>query len=284
VLLMQGDLGGARRYYQESLDIRREIGNWPYAALSLIQLGRALEAQGDLPGAWKEYEEAEAVSRKIDDPAATASAIDSKGMLLYEQGDLSRARETFERALEISEPVKDERVYGNTLLGLAAVLEDEGDLPGARERVTEARTSWASSGNKVDAARSQLALAELSLAEGRPQDAEATVRQVLQDPQTAKTGPISLARALLVRALLAEGRVAAAQQELGAAGLVGQYPGSARQLSMAVARFEAASGKPDAMAEAAKRLQAVLAHATQGGYVRDQFEARLAVGEVQLRR
>jgi serine/threonine protein kinase/DNA-binding winged helix-turn-helix (wHTH) protein/tetratricopeptide (TPR) repeat protein len=288
VRMMQGDLGGAKRLYEHSLAIRRKIGNQPYVVLSMLQLGRDLEAGGDLPGALKECEEAEIVSRETD-AADGALAVNSKGVVLYEQGYLVRARKAFEYGLEISRPVQDKRIYENAL-ELGTVLSEQGDLSGAREALEEGLAGWASLGGKVDVARARLALAALSLEDRHPKDAETVARQVLQNLSAANTpGPTPGARMLLIRALVAEGKAAEAQQEFNRGPLAQYNPNTdgrllnATQIAITTAEVENASGQPDAATEATKSLNATVVKMAKYGCVPCQFGARLALGQIEIK-
>ena len=76
-------------------------------ATLLSNLGALLDAQGDLAGARPYYERALAVCERVLGPAHpdTANSINNLGYLLRAQGDLAGARPYYERALAVCERV-----------------------------------------------------------------------------------------------------------------------------------------------------------------------------------
>jgi len=139
-------------------------------------------------------------------------------------------------------------------------------------------------GETGNAAAAQVALAELSLEEGHPTEAETTIRNAREVfRKTAQVEDEINADALLLRTLLAKGEIAEASHEMEQAeGLVKQNHDRGMRLDFAIsaARVLAASGD---IAKAKNGLKASLAEAAKYGYVAEQFDARLALGEVEMK-
>jgi hypothetical protein len=94
------------------------------------------------------------------------------------------------------------------------------------------------------------------------------------------------AHLVLARALLSSGKIAEAQSEIGfAAGLVAMSQKRSAHLNFSIvaARVRSASGQTTDYAEAAKTLHRTLSEATKYGYVGYAFEARLALGEIEMK-
>ncbi len=105
LLQAQGDLAGARPYYERALAIRERVlgPEHPDTAGSLNNLGYLLQAQGDLAGARPYYERALAIRERVLGPEHpdTAGSLNNLGYLLQAQGDLAGARPYYERALAV---------------------------------------------------------------------------------------------------------------------------------------------------------------------------------------
>jgi tetratricopeptide (TPR) repeat protein len=103
LLQVQGDLAGARPYYERALSTRVKVlgADHPDTARSLSNLGNLLQVQGDPAGARPYYEHALAIHEKVlgPDHPDTATSLSNLGVLLSELGDSSGARPHYERAL-----------------------------------------------------------------------------------------------------------------------------------------------------------------------------------------
>jgi tetratricopeptide (TPR) repeat protein len=138
LLRAQGDLAGARPYYERALAFSEKALGPDRAdtATSLNNLGALLNAQGDLTGARACLERALAVREKAlgSDHPDTAGSLNNLGYLLQAQGDLAGARPYYERALMIAEKTlgPDHPDAAGSLNNLSHLLQAQGDLAGAR--------------------------------------------------------------------------------------------------------------------------------------------------------
>jgi tetratricopeptide (TPR) repeat protein len=148
LLQAQGDLVGARPYYERALVIYEKVlgPDHPETAVSLNNLGVLLRTHGDLVGARPYYESALAICEKAFGPdhPDTAMSLNNLGYLLQAQGDLVGARPYYERALAIYETARgpDHRDTGMTLNNLGALLYAQGDLAGARPYFERTLAIW----------------------------------------------------------------------------------------------------------------------------------------------
>jgi len=136
---------------------------------------------------------------------------------------------------------------------------------------------------KSNAAATRLQLAALSIEEGNFADGERVAREV-RDEYRKEVHPDDEIGAdiVLLRALNAQKKYKEAEQELENANLLSaksQNVPNRLVLGIAGARIRANAGNPD---EAIQNLVATLRNATKSGFVPDQFEARLAHGEIEL--
>jgi ATP/maltotriose-dependent transcriptional regulator MalT len=205
------------------------------------------------------------------------------------EGDLAQGRKSCEEAVEIARELDDRSSAAHMLIFLGNVLEAQGNLAQASSKYAQAEAIWAGLGQRGDEGTAELSLAQLALVEGQPGKAEATARQVMQDPSvTSKPALKYTAGMVLARALLFEGKIAEAQQVSAAAAsarrpAVGQNARLGQQWSIFTESLRAASGDRNDVAEARKNLEAGLAEATQHGLVQTEFEIRLALGEIEIK-
>ena len=139
LLHAQGDLDGARPYYERALAIREQVRGptHPETARSLNNLGAVLYAQGDLAGTRPYLERALAIREHVLGPThpETALSLNNMGYLLLQaQGDLDGARPYYERALAIWEQVlgPTHPDTARSLNNMGYLLQAQGDLDGAR--------------------------------------------------------------------------------------------------------------------------------------------------------
>lgn len=129
---LQGDLEPARHFLEESLEIRRKLGDRHGIASSVNELGSTAYRRGDYPTARANFEESLAIRRTLDDKRAIAVPLNNLGVLAVEQGDYARARELYEEGLRIFRDLGDKHSVASLLHNLGIVVAQEGDFATAR--------------------------------------------------------------------------------------------------------------------------------------------------------
>ncbi len=287
VLRRQGDLDGAMRMYEQALPLYREFGNKKGIAEAQCEVGQILFKQGDLARARRSFEDAETAAREIKHEWFTSLSLLGLAAVLAEQGDVAGAKESFQRAIAThprnSPP--DALAYAWDQLG--RVLRDEGDLDAARKSAEEAhklRKQLRSSRMAQYLADSELSLASLAIEEGRPSEAEALARKALETYQAAQVPESeAFARVALAKSLLAQGRPGKAKEAIARAVEIAansKFPLLRFPVDITSARVRASMRE---VAEAKKRLEATVAEAKKSGFFRQQLEARLALGETEMK-
>jgi hypothetical protein len=90
----------------------------------------------------------------------------------------------------------------------------------------------------------------------------------------------------LSRALLALGRLPEARRRIERAGAIARESGNPAlqwETAIAAARIQAASGNRSDIGESMRRLEAIVAQAASAGFPDLGLEARLALGEMELK-
>jgi predicted ATPase/class 3 adenylate cyclase len=136
----QGDLVTARSLYEESLAIRRDLGDMPGAAMLLHNLGIVAYYLSDYTAARILDEEALAVFREIGDRFAVGQALNNLAGIASATGDYALARRFLAESVEIQRQLGDKGGIAIALNSLADVLQDEGDHDATRPLLVESLT------------------------------------------------------------------------------------------------------------------------------------------------
>jgi class 3 adenylate cyclase/tetratricopeptide (TPR) repeat protein len=175
----QGRMDEARAMYEESLAIRRELGDRRGEATSLNNLGNLHMYQGRMDEARAMYEESLAIKREIGDRRGEAYSLNNLGNIHWFQGRMDEARVMYEQSLPIF------RQTGNRY-GEAISLNNLGNLHRNQGRMEEARAMYEESlairrelGNRRGEARSLNNLGCLHHHQGRMDEARAMYEESL---------------------------------------------------------------------------------------------------------
>ena len=133
----QGDYATARVLHEESIAIDRELGDRWGVAVSLIHLGGLAMMQGDYSSARAMNEESLAIFRELGDRGHIANALRNLGSLCNQQGQLPAARALYEESLVICRELGDRSGIAWARNGLGVTARQDEDYPAARELFEE---------------------------------------------------------------------------------------------------------------------------------------------------
>jgi tetratricopeptide (TPR) repeat protein len=286
VLSERGDLAGSRRVQEQALAIHRRIGDRGGEAGSLGNIASLLQYQGDLSGARRMHEQALAIFREVAEKGSAAIELNNLATVRLAQGELAEAQALLEEALAIKRETGNRSSVAFSLDDLGEVAAARGDLASARRHYDEAVRIREELGQKVRATESRLALAELSLDEGRASEAEAAARASAEAFRAEKMEDLEGGAWLVVaRALVAQGKAAASREPAREASRLlrsSQDRPTRLALAIALARLEGARDAAAAASVSAK-LRDAAAEAARMGHVALELEARLALAELNAR-
>jgi serine/threonine protein kinase/tetratricopeptide (TPR) repeat protein len=281
---MEGDLRSAKSNYEEALSIERQIGEQALLAQTLNNLSLVIEEQGDAAEAERMLEDAFGLNSKSGDKRALCESLVNLGNLRLNRYGPGRAKDLFTQALQISKDVKNDMTTGSALSGLAAVSAQEGNLAQAHRYDEEALGVRQRLGDGEYIAQSWIEMAELALDEGSPDKAESLATQAALEFQKQKDSDFEArAKALVVEALVKEGKFAEAQTPISDArtwAVKTQDRETLSIINIADSRFDAAAGN---FAQAEKLLGPAIEYAKTGAFGLTEMNARLALGEVELK-
>jgi serine/threonine protein kinase/tetratricopeptide (TPR) repeat protein len=287
VLMEQGDAAGARRAYEESLATTKEIGDKKSHAMALNNLAGVLRDQLDLPGSRRLLAEAMADFREIGEKGGVVRCLENTGIILVDEGKLDEARKKQEEALAIAQEMGNKSLTAYALYLLGEVYADQGNLAAARKSDEQSLKIRKGLGEPRMIGETQLALADLAIKEKQFRGAESSARESAQ--QLEKLNDVddaAFAYYLLARALAAQGKTTDAHAAIDKASALTQKGGDTNiRLRVAVEAgiIGASSGSPINVSEAKKSIQSVLTDATKQNLTGIQLEARLGMGEVEMK-
>jgi DNA-binding winged helix-turn-helix (wHTH) protein/tetratricopeptide (TPR) repeat protein len=283
VELSLGDLTASRQMHEESLKIYREVGNVNDAGLELMNIGIILQQQGELAEARNMYEGSLAMARQAENKANQEMALTNLGELLFESGDLPSSQKAFEEASSLGHEVGEQSVLSYAVVGLGDVLRQEGDLEGARKKYEESLAARNQLGEKETAAQSRVALSLISIEEGKLDEAEHSAREAADEFREQKApADEATAQMVIARVLLARQQTPAARQAIDRA-LALALSSHSRDVHLSAqiiaARIRASSGES---IQSIRDLKEAAAEAHKAGFLEGDFQARLAIGEIEM--
>ena len=279
----QGDLAGAQKLYEEALSIQREIGDKDSQANTLNSIANVLADKGDQAGAKAKYEEALAAFRETGSQFQIAMTMSNIGELYLDQGDLPEAKKMFEQALTIKRNLHNRHSEAYTLSALGDLLLYEDDIPAARKAHEDALAIRTQLGEKGTAAQEALSLARLTLEDGHPEAALEAARKAAVDFHAQNQADYeSAAHTLIALCLLRSGKLAEAKSEIQQAQKMVKTDDHVAHLPVAIASARIATASGD-LATARKILDEALAEATKANLLFSQYDARLALGELEVK-
>ena len=167
----RGEIVQAQTLYNDSLKIKRELGNQLGIATTLHELGRLAHSQGDIPQARRLYDESLEISRAQGGHTKIAGTLHNLAVIAQHQGEIDEARELYRESLEIAKDIGDDNGVAKTLHQLANLASDQGELDEARRLYNESLHIEQRFGNQQGLASSFQALGRLEEDQGNPAEA-----------------------------------------------------------------------------------------------------------------
>lgn len=137
----QGKFAQAREYYQQCPDIFRAMGDRDSEAQSLRNLGGVVLQQGEFAQAREYYQQSLDIACEVGNPEREAEATERLGTVALQTGALSDAREWFEESLATFGELDIQRREARARGLLGAVLLKTGDVEAGRANRTAARST-----------------------------------------------------------------------------------------------------------------------------------------------
>src|SRR5579863_4769 len=302
VLGEQGSLTSARSTLEQAVGLYRQTRDSAGLAGALVDLGRVLGDTGDITGARKDFDESLAVAGGAGDKAAVGQALTAQAGLLLATGDAAAARSKVEEATALSQ-ANDTSGLARAERELGLVLVAQGELDPARSHLERSLELSRQLGEKPSVGESQLPMAQLAVEEGRASDGEKEAQAAVEEFRRERAwDEVVLADAILARTLVDQGRTVDAQQAIEEARALGQrsevvrlplivsevdavvrVAGSAAASASSGTSMAANTGLQAAVEASSESLKSVIAEAKRRGLLNVELEARLALGEMDMK-
>lgn len=285
----EGKLDRAEPLYRQAFDNFVKAGDKKNQLTALVNLADVQYARGNLANAERLYGQGLQIDSSLDlsDPSYF---LYRRADLYLTQGKPQQAREEAEKAIDIIRSHKaDYRNLTSAMMVLAEAEESVSDLAGARKEYQQTMGLRQKLNESDLVQETNLALAELAILEGHPEQVESILAPAIAEFEKEKSEPAEAQAYLTIsRAALIQGKVAEAASALQkATQLVQSTPDPALRLPVAVQKarvFLAQAGdKASALAEVRQQLRTTIATARKLGYYRIELDARQALAEVDLR-
>ena len=280
----QGDNVNAMQHFQEALQMDRELGDQNGAAYDLGNMANVLMAEGEFPAAQRLLEESVKISRRTGEKRALAFALYNLASVRTSLGDLDKAEQVYSESRQVFADAGNKLGETGAISALGDVRLKKGDLTGARKLNEDAIAEREAIGSSAWTAENQMAIAEISLEEGRALEAETALRHVIKDFRAHDDMTSAAeAEALLINSFLAQDKRADAKNAALEAAQLAAKSGdreAAIYAILAQARVHTALGE---ISEAVNSLQMALTNAKKLGIVAAQLEVRLALGETEMK-
>jgi DNA-binding winged helix-turn-helix (wHTH) protein/TolB-like protein/predicted negative regulator of RcsB-dependent stress response len=280
----QGDVARSEEMFLRAIKEFREVGNPDGIAATMSNLGAAHLAQGDLNEARKWLEGSIPNYQAIEDKEGVALSLNNLGDLSRQNGKLEAAETNYRQARAIAEEIGNKSAVAYVLSGLGDVFLDRGDLLAARKSYEGSLALRNQVGEKQNAGETQVALARLSIEDGRAVDVENTLRRWKEQFHQEQQADDELAASIgLTDALLAQGKQIDARNEIERSqdlAAKSQNLLARLQYGLAAAHVLLASDHPEM---SKPRLEQILREARAHGLTGVELEAMLAGADLEKR-
>jgi tetratricopeptide (TPR) repeat protein len=279
----EGHLARAEQHFQQLLPTAERLGDKGLIVGCLLNLATISAAEGDMPGAKRLAQKSLDIRRQDKSKPRLGGVLSEFADLELLAGELTEAEKLYSESLQIFKTLGHDYRISYPLFGIGDIMLARGDVSGARKHHDEALLLRIQEHGAVkDLFDSRVHTAQVSLEEGRADEAEAGIRLAFNE-YAAHDEPDARvsADAVLIQSLIAQKKLLDAQKILAEDRLPivrGESRFDRIMMDLSLARVETASAQN---AAAITLLQTIVKQARQSGYKSLEFEARLALGEAE---
>ncbi|MEM7584658.1 MAG: tetratricopeptide repeat protein, partial [Acidobacteriota bacterium] len=138
IVEQQGDIPKAMKLWQQSLDIKEDIGDAKGKAATLHEMAGIVAQQGDFPKAMKLWQQSLDIKEDIGDAKGKATTLHNMANIVAQQGDIPKAMKLWQQSLNINDDIGDAQGKAATLASMAWAAGQTGDADRQRQLNVEA--------------------------------------------------------------------------------------------------------------------------------------------------
>jgi tetratricopeptide (TPR) repeat protein len=192
LLHLMGEYHAGQQHMQESLDLRRTLGDRWGSAACLFMLGRVTHWRGAHTESYRLLSEALAYVRAIGDPYAIASVLSSLSAAAYAQHMYAEARHHARESLAVSQPIDYHWAMAEALDTLGLVAHAQGAHAEARQRLRDSIAHFQEIGERWSLGRVLTHLGEVCFAQQAHLEARQHFRAALEMARDVRAIPVAL--------------------------------------------------------------------------------------------
>ena len=277
----QRDLRESTARYQEALVVANAVGDRVDSLSAQNNIAANFIVEGQFPAATTILQSALRSANDLGDQSSEVVAKINLGNIYLALGKFADSRKYLAEALSQSKQLDLKSNIAAALMGLGDLALSEDDLGSAEQNYQQSLALRTQIGEQAGVANSQVSIATLDLERGNPKPAGDLARKAIDEFHNEHNDDLeAMARAVLLRALLAQADMAAAQNEYANIGKLAVQDKSLQiTLGTAEARFIGATGSKDA---AIRRLTDLAERARQLTLPSSEYDAHLARLELEM--
>jgi serine/threonine protein kinase/tetratricopeptide (TPR) repeat protein len=280
----QGDEAGAIRFYQQSIAVAKERGSQSDEALAQQMLGTLFYLQGKRREGEAAFQQALQIARRIGDRNTEARALNNRCSVLLNVAEIKEAKESCEQSLQLRRGMDDQAGTASSLGTMGDVEQVQGDLAAAERHYSEALRIQEQLGQKADVATTRVWLAMLARENGKFAEGQKLAEDAAAEFAAEKDAHSeAAARLVLADIFLPSGNADSARAQVVNAQKLTDSAGDrslASSISLMQAKIDIQTGAAE---KAIQGLQALEKDARKSGSLSDALDARVALGEAQLK-
>ena len=279
----QGNLDRAQQLYTQAKAHFEQAGDKRNVGTALVNIADILYLRGQLSEAAKAYQETLDLGATIDHSDNSYPTYRLADLTLT-RGNVRDAKKLAQQAIEALKATSGN--YPNlsqAIIELGEALKAEGDLAGARQQFLAAQELQKKVGDQALVQESQAELADLALEENHPDQAESLIRPTIAEFEKEKSDPaLASSYAILSHALLMQNKIEDARTAIEKAVKFSQTSSDPSLKLSAFIQRARVTARSDT-SSAIQDLRSTISTAKKLGYYNLETEARLTLGDVQVK-
>lgn len=121
----KGDVGKQKKFYNESLEIQKKIGDEQGIATSLNNIGFIYYKQGDILNGLDYFTRSLKIREKTGEKKGVAQGLNNIGDIYYTQGDVEKALDCHKKSLRLWREINNKRGEGTSLNNIGTIYNDQ---------------------------------------------------------------------------------------------------------------------------------------------------------------